>query len=430
MYESGQVLQERYQLKQRLEHTAASRQTWLATDITSPSSESVILKLLAFGPQMDWQELELFEREAKILQALNHTQIPRYRDYFAIDRNEVNPLPWFALVQDYIPGSSLQELLDKGKHFSQKQVRQMGEQLLQILQYLHELSPPVLHRDIKPSNIILGNDRKVYLVDFGAVQDKAAVTGVSFTVVGTSGYAPFEQFYGKAVPASDLYALGATIIHLLTGIAPVDLLESDGSLAFAERINLDSSIIRPDWLRKLTELDLKKRFKSAREALKSLQEEERTVVVNKAQQTSSKFYRRESNQVGEINRDRQKIDRLELENSLLRIDLDWETEQEQYKVRVGKNSPPRLPEQGDAIFSFGMGVMIIVVVTIFGSQFFLASVTEYGIIIGLISIVFIVQSLYYWYKYSQYKEAYEDYQQRRASAIAWYEQKQHDDRLD
>jgi len=75
---------------------------------------------------------------------------------------------------------------------------------------LHELSPPVLHRDIKPSNLIINSENNVYLVDFGAVQSRGAVTGVTFTVVGTSGYAPLEQFWGRAVPGSDLYALGMT----------------------------------------------------------------------------------------------------------------------------------------------------------------------------------------------------------------------------
>ena len=71
----------------------------------------------------------------------------------------------------------------------------------------------MLHRDIKPSNLILGEDEQVYLVDFGAVQDKVAPSCTTFTVVGTYGYTPMEQFGGRAVPASDLYALGATLIH-------------------------------------------------------------------------------------------------------------------------------------------------------------------------------------------------------------------------
>ncbi len=154
MYEAGQILNDRYQLQQRLGHTAASRQTWRATDLTSATAESVILKLLAFGPQVEWQELELFEREAKILRALDHPGIPRYRDYFTLDRTDHNPLPWFVLVQDQIEGETLKDLLSQGKHFSDRQVRQIATSLLDLLIYLHELSPPVLHRDIKPSNVI------------------------------------------------------------------------------------------------------------------------------------------------------------------------------------------------------------------------------------------------------------------------------------
>jgi len=229
VFNPNQCLKERYQLQEKLGRTAAGRQTWLATDLQS--NEQVTVKLLAFSPEMQWEELKLFEREAQVLQALNHPRIPRYRDYFSLDQEAGLQLPWFGLVQDYIPGYSLQELLDKNKRFSEKQVRAMATQVLDILIYLHELSPPVLHRDIKPSNLILGEDKQVYLVDFGAVQAQAAVTGVTFTVVGTSGYAPLEQFWGRAVAASDLYALGATLIHLLTGTAPADLPQKEGRLS-------------------------------------------------------------------------------------------------------------------------------------------------------------------------------------------------------
>jgi serine/threonine protein kinase len=174
----------------------------------------------------------LFEREAQVLKQLNHPRIPQYRDYFAID----DRMLWFGLVQDYIPGTSLKDLLSQGKRFSQEQVRQIAVEVLQILIYLHELNPPVLHRDIKPSNLILGDDGQVYLVDFGAVQDRAAKEGATFTVVGTYGYAPMEQFGGRTVPASDLYALGTTLIHLLTGIAPADLPQDDLRIQFSDKV--------------------------------------------------------------------------------------------------------------------------------------------------------------------------------------------------
>ena len=267
MLQPEQILQERYQLEARLGRTAAGRQTWLARDLQS--NEQVIVKLLAFSPQMQWDELKLFEREAQVLANLSHPRIPRYRDYFSLDRQIGEGLPWFGIVQDYIPGASLQELLEQGKRFAEKQVKNIATQVLDILIYLHSLSPPVLHRDIKPSNLIWGEDEQVYLVDFGAVQDKAAFTGVTFTVVGTSGYSPLEQFWGRAVPASDLYALGATLIHLLTGIAPADLPLKDSRIQFSDRITLNPSFV--SWIEQLTEISIEKRFSNAKQALQFLE---------------------------------------------------------------------------------------------------------------------------------------------------------------
>ncbi|NEQ24040.1 MAG: serine/threonine protein kinase [Microcoleus sp. SIO2G3] len=267
MLQAEQVLQERYQLKQQLGRTAAGRQTWLAKDLQS--NEQVTLKLLAFSPQMQWEELKLFEREAQVLQALDHPRIPRYRDYFSLDQQTGAGIPWFGLVQDYIPGFSLQELLEQGKRFTEEQVRKLAIDTLNILIYLHELSPPVLHRDIKPSNLIWGEDQQIYLVDFGAVQAQAAVTGVTFTVVGTSGYAPLEQFWGRAVPASDLYALGATLIHLLTGTAPADLPQKESRIQFSDRITLAPTFV--SWIENMTDIVLEKRYSSVRQALTALE---------------------------------------------------------------------------------------------------------------------------------------------------------------
>lgn len=268
MLQTEQILQERYQLQQQLGQNAG-RQTWLAQDVGESSSQQVIVKLLAFNPQMHWDELKLFEREAQVLKHLNHPRIPQYRDYFPVDKQTGEGLPWFGLVQEYIPGDSLQQLLDQGKRFTQKQARKIAIGVLEILIYLHELSPPVFHRDIKPSNLILGKDGQVYLVDFGAVQDRATAEGVTFTVVGTSGYAPPEQLWGRAVPASDLYALGATLIHLLTGTAPADLPQRQMRLQFADRVSLKPNFAQ--WLEKLTEPAPERRFSNARQALLALQ---------------------------------------------------------------------------------------------------------------------------------------------------------------
>ncbi|MFB2923793.1 MULTISPECIES: serine/threonine protein kinase [Aerosakkonema] len=160
MLQASQVLQGRYQLQQRLGQNAG-RQTWLAVDVAVSPRELAIVKLLAFNPQMQWDDFKLFEREAQVLKQLNHRCIPRYRDYFSLDKQAGSGLCWFALVQDLIPGKSLQQLLDEGKRFGEMQVRSIATGLLEILTYLHEQNPPVLHRDIKPSNIILGEDEQV-----------------------------------------------------------------------------------------------------------------------------------------------------------------------------------------------------------------------------------------------------------------------------
>ncbi len=264
MLKTNIVLSDRYQLQQQLNRNQ-SRETWLASDLFT--NKKIVIKLLAFSPQMQWDELKLFEREAEVLKHLNHPQIPKYRNYFTLDKEAGNGLFWFALVQDYISGKSLEELLQEGARFSEIQIEDIAKQVLEILIYLHQQEPPVIHRDIKPSNIILDGER-VYIVDFGAVQNKAAATGLTFTVVGTTGYAPLEQFWGKAVPASDLYALGATIIHLLTGISPGDLMEDNLQIQFASLVSLKPHLI--GWLEAMTAPDAQQRYQTAEKALDDL----------------------------------------------------------------------------------------------------------------------------------------------------------------
>lgn len=260
-----QLLQDRYQL-QTLLGQHAGRETWLAVD--RQTQASVVVKLLTFSDRVQWEQLRLFEREAQVLKQLEHPQIPHYHAFFCLDEQ----LYWFALVQSYIPGPSLQQVLEQGHVFDEAAVRQLAQQILSILLYLHGLSPPVLHRDIKPSNLILAADGSVHLVDFGAVQDRVAQEGATFTVVGTYGYAPLEQLGGRATPTSDLYALGATLIHLLTGVAPANLPQADGRLQFTAGLNLNPGFVR--WLWQLTEVNATLRFPTARAALQALAKNE------------------------------------------------------------------------------------------------------------------------------------------------------------
>ncbi len=259
MFEEQQVLGDRYQLKKLLSHNLL-RQTWLAVDLDT--QEQVVVKLLAFESAIDWTNVKLFEREAEVLKQLNYPQIPQYRDYFCQDSQ-------FVLVEDYICGTSFKELLAQGRKFSELEIEHIAKDILQILIYLHEQNPPVLHRDIKPSNLILGEDDRVYLVDFGAIQNRTATVGATFTVVGTYGYAPMEQFGDRAIPATDLYGLGATLIHLVTGTSPADLPQKDLRIQFKNFVSLSPFFTQ--WLEHLTEPAPERRPSTARQALEMLE---------------------------------------------------------------------------------------------------------------------------------------------------------------
>ncbi|MGY2765638.1 serine/threonine protein kinase [Thermostichus sp. MS-CIW-26] len=257
------IWHQRYRPERRLSKRSG-RHTYLAQDLLT--SEQVVIKLLLFGPDFDWADLKLFEREAQILQTLSHPAIPEYRDHFEISLEGGRGL---ALVQTYIDAPSLQEWMEQGRRFAEPEVRDLAQKLLRILIYLHELHPPVIHRDLKPSNILLGSDQQVYLVDFGSVQAAAPREQGSYTVVGSYGYMPLEQFGGRTVPASDLYSLGATLIHLLTGQHPADLPQEGARIVFEQAVHL----IPPfrDWLRWMTEPVVADRPTSARQALEALE---------------------------------------------------------------------------------------------------------------------------------------------------------------
>ena len=136
MLQPQQIFCDRYQLTQCLANNAG-RQTWLATDLISSQNTSVIVKLLAFHPEMHWDDYKLFEREGDVLQQLSHPNIPSYQDYFTFEKKGNESLCWFGLVQEYIPGKTLQQLWEEGKHFTEEQVNNIAVQILKILQYLH-----------------------------------------------------------------------------------------------------------------------------------------------------------------------------------------------------------------------------------------------------------------------------------------------------
>ena len=260
------VLDNRYQIQQKLSHKAG-RQTLLAKEIES--EKLVIIKLLQFDSLFQWDDLKLFEREAKTLKNLNHPAIPKYLDYFEVDNEQIQG---FALVQTYIDAPSLVEIIQQGRKFTEAEIIQLAQKLLTILDYLHSSNPPVIHRDIKPSNILLANRTgnsvgELYLVDFGSVQTVASKEEGTITIVGSYGYIPLEQFGGQTTTASDLYSLGMTLIYLITGVHPAELSQNNGRVKF-ENSQISDGLQR--WLVKMTEPYLDKRFDSAKSARDSL----------------------------------------------------------------------------------------------------------------------------------------------------------------
>jgi serine/threonine protein kinase len=264
-----QVLHHRYHILRQLGHNAGPR-TLLTEDLHT--QELVVLKILSFNSDFRWEDLKLFEREAETLKSLSHPAIPCYLDSFELDLPDCRG---FVLVQTYIDATSLQDWIKRGRTFSEDEVKQIAKALLNVLSYLHDRNPPVIHRDIKPSNILLTSDRSahqvgdLYLVDFGSVQTAVRETG-TMTIVGTYGYMPPEQFSGRAFRASDLYSLGATLIYLVTGTHPADLLQEDLLLEFEPVTHLSPSFVQ--WLKLLTHPSRKQRFSSATVALQALEQ--------------------------------------------------------------------------------------------------------------------------------------------------------------
>jgi len=191
----------------------AQATTFEAVDVRS--GKTVAVKRFRVRGARSWKEVELAEREAKVLAQLSHPLLPRYVEHFE-ERGEL------FLVTDKIEGDSLAALKTRGVSFSERDVVSLLRDAAAALDYLHHRTPPIIHRDIKPSNVIRRRDGSFAFIDFGAVRDRMKPEGGS-TVVGTFGYMAPEQFQGRALPASDVYAVGATALTLLTGREPEDL---------------------------------------------------------------------------------------------------------------------------------------------------------------------------------------------------------------
>jgi len=226
MQPQGMLLQERYRV---LEHIGRGGMgsVYLAEDLRLHTTVA-LKQMLVSGERLS----DAFNREAQLLAALRHPSIPRVIDHF-IDQNGQ------FLVMEYIPGDDVGTLLAKRQQpFGLTDVLLWADQLLAALDYLHNHSPPVIHRDIKPQNLKLTAKNEIILLDFGlAKMSLAGVTGgQNDSIFGyTPHYAPLEQIQGQGTDArTDLYALAATLHHLLTSSMPVDAVTRAGSLVNEE----------------------------------------------------------------------------------------------------------------------------------------------------------------------------------------------------
>ena len=254
----------RYEIVRTLGQGAFGR-TLLAGD-RAAGGRSVALKVLDRRGADDWKAHELFEREAAVLRSLRHHGIPEVHE---VIRDEWEGAPATFLVMEYVEGTPLAELIEARRTLDAAEVVHIFLEMLGILEYLHGRVPPILHRDIKPSNIILRPDGRPALVDFGSVRRVflGPDEGGS-TVVGTYGYMPYEQYMGQATPASDLYALGATFLHLLTGRPPRDWMTGEGRIEVPDALPGDPRL-RPI-IARLLRPSPAERYASAREVRQAL----------------------------------------------------------------------------------------------------------------------------------------------------------------
>jgi len=191
----------------------------LATDIRLDSKPVVIKELISDNtdPTKLQEDVRNFKREVITLAHIDHPLVPNVTDHFQEGTR-------YFMVQEYVEGENLEERMDRvNQPMKERDALAYASEILDVLDYLAQQTPPIVHRDIKPANIIIGTrDKRAHLVDFGIARadETRNAKRKQTAALGTPGYAPPEQYQGNADPRSDLYALGATLHHLLTNRDP------------------------------------------------------------------------------------------------------------------------------------------------------------------------------------------------------------------
>lgn len=218
--DAGTVLNGRYEISRRIGGGGMGA-VYLAKDRNLGDAPRAVKEMVEshLDPAQHEKAIGDFKRESLLLTSLEHPSIPTIYDYFYDDM-----LSRFYLVMKYISGGDLASRLRSAPsgRIDEKTVTDWSMQAADVLEYLHSRPKPIIYRDLKPANLMVdGNTGRLMLIDFGIArwvtrQEKGV------TAVGTMGYAPPELFSGRVEPRSDVYSLGATMFHLLTGSDPQD----------------------------------------------------------------------------------------------------------------------------------------------------------------------------------------------------------------
>ena len=260
---TGHLLDGRYRTSKVIGVGGMGR-VYLAND-TRLANRPVAVKEMMVGEGVhERKAVEDFAREARVLAPLSHPGIPNLIDYFA-ERGR------HYLVMEYIAGGDLQGWLDKrgaGARVPEAQVLRWARELLDVMSFLHSQSPPIVYRDLKPGNIMIDQNERAMLIDFGIA--RFLPPGGRGTQIGSVGYAPPEQYLGKLEPRSDLYSLGATMHHLLTGRDPQ--LEPPFCFPPLRALAPEVSLRTADVIMRALEQDVTKRQASAKEMKRALPE--------------------------------------------------------------------------------------------------------------------------------------------------------------
>ena len=281
MIEAGTLLQNRYRVEKQIGQGGMGA-VFIATDERFGSI--VAIKETFF---LDEKYRKAFEREAKLLNSLKHSALPRVSDHFAEENGQF-------LVMEYIEGSDLSEIMERDrKAFALKDVLNWTEQLLNALEYLHAQEMPVIHRDIKPQNLKLTPRGQIVLLDFGLakgnVTNPESATAAKSMFGYSRNYASLEQIQGTGTdPRSDLYSLSATVYHLLTGVPPADALtramnvltDKDDPLIPVHEVNSEIPESISEVLYKVMALNANQRPNSAKEMRAMLLESEKEAIEN------------------------------------------------------------------------------------------------------------------------------------------------------